>query len=86
MVAELLEYLAENESFASVKGFYSIKPNDVRSVLDELANQIRDLSVDEPIMRRSQVKEKDLASKTSQAISKLSPKEEEVLFRSFKIS
>lgn len=86
IVAELLVHLADHEAFASVKDMPTITAADVQNMLVELADEVRANSGKEPLMRKSQLNQKDLTSRTTQAISKLTPKEEDQLFKSFRIS
>lgn len=86
MVAELLTHLADYEKFASLKGINNVTKIDIQTMLGELAEQVRATSDRQPIVRKSQLSNKDLAQKTSHAISKLTPKEEELLLKSFRIS
>lgn len=84
-VAELLVYLSEHEDFASLKNLKSIQKKDVVDVLRELAGQLQEQANQQPIVRKSQVTNKDLGSKTSTVIAKLTPDEENRLLKSFKI-
>lgn len=86
IVAELLVHLADHEAFVSVKDMPTITAADVQNMLVELADEVRANSGKEPLMRKSQLNQKDLTSRTTQAISKLTPKEEDQLFKSFRIS
>ena len=85
-VAELLAYLAENESFDSLRAVKNVTTDELRELLQDMASQLREKAKDTPIMRKSQLQKKDLAYKTHQVISKLTPQEEEILFKTFKIS
>ena len=85
-VAELLVHLADHESFASLKGLKHVSKSDVQTVLLEIAGNLKESGAQQPLMRKSQLGQKDLAQKTTQAISKLTPKEEEILLKSFRIS
>lgn len=84
-VAELLVYLSDHEDFNSLKGLKTIQKKDVVDVLRELAKQLQTQAEQAPIVRKSQVTQKDLGSKTSTVISKLTPDEENRLLKSFKI-
>lgn len=86
LVSELLVHFADNEAFPSLKDMPSISRGDVQNMLVELAEQVRELGGKEPLMRKSQLSQKDLTPNTTRAIAKLSPKEEEQLFKSFRIS
>lgn len=84
-VAELLRYLSQNEEFVSLKGLKTIQKKDVVELFQELASHLQDQALQQPIVRKSQVSNKDLGSKTSNVISKLTPDEEDRLLKSFKI-
>ena len=84
-VAELLVYLSENEEFASLKTLKAIEKRDVVEVLRELSGQLHAQAEKQPIVRKSQVTNKDLGSKTTNVIAKLTPDEENRLLKSFKI-
>lgn len=86
MVAELLVYLADHDKFESLKGFRDISRADVQNVLEELAEQVQQSGERQPLVRKTQLSDKELAQKTTQVISKLTPREEEILLRSFRIS
>lgn len=86
MVAELLEYMADHEDFADLRGIVNLSKSDIQTVLTELAQQVRAQGGKEPLLRRSQINQSDLTANVSQVISKLSPKEEEQLLRSFRIA
>lgn len=85
-IAELLIHLAEHETFPSLKGTKNFSDADVKEIFNDMAGQLMEESKDIPIMRKSQVKQQDLPYKTHKVISKLSPQEEEILFKTFKIS
>lgn len=86
MVAELLIYLADNENFDSLKGLKTISKQDVVALLQDMAGQLKEHSLKQPLMRKSHVKQEHLTDKTSKVIANLTPQEEDVLFKSFKIS
>lgn len=85
VVAELLVFLAKNEDFSSIKSIKSIQKKDVVEVLQELSDYIQHQSQADPIVRKSSVSSKQLGSKTTQVIAKLTPQEENQLLKSFKI-
>lgn len=85
-VAELLAFLADHESFDSIRTVKNVSSDDIRELFHDMAGQLRDQAKNTPIMRKSQLQQKDLAYKTHQVISKLTPQEEEILFKTFKIS
>jgi hypothetical protein len=86
MVAELLVYLADHENFDSIKTLKNISKQDVVALFQDMAGQLKEHSLKQPLMRKSHVKQEDLTDKTSKVIAKLTPQEEEILFKSFKIS
>ena len=86
MVAELLVYLAENEQFASIKRIKDINRGDVQTLLYEMAEQVKKLSESQAVVSRSEIRSNDLSDTTQEVISNLSPHEETILLRSFKIA
>ena len=85
MVSELLLHLADHERFSSLKPL-NLTKDDIQTMLHEVADQIKEATQDGPVVSRSQIKKKDFASQTSRVISHLSPLEEDILLKSFKIS
>jgi hypothetical protein len=85
-VAELLVYLADQESFGSLKNLKNWSRQEVKTVFVELANHLKEASNKEPMVRRSQLKPEEFGDKTRKLINKLTPEEEDILLRSFKIS
>lgn len=85
-VAELLDFIAQHEEFESVRSIRNVTSDDIQAILREIAGQLREEAKNSPIMRKSQIRQQDLTYKTNQVISKLTPQEEEILFKSFKIS
>lgn len=86
MVAELLVFLAENEQFASIKRIKDISRSDVQTLLHEMAEQVKKLSENQAVVNRSEIRGNDLTDTTQEVISNLSPHEETILLRSFKIA
>lgn len=84
-IAELLVYLADNEEFTSLNGIKSFEKQDVKQVFVELAKKLQEEAEAEPVMRKSQVTQKQWGQNTSKVISELSPNEEKELLKSFKI-
>ena len=84
-VAELLEYLAENEAFDSIQGIKNINSEDVKDVFLELAQGLKD-PLGGPAIKRQSTKSPEFSFNTSQVIEQLSAQEESALFKSFKIS
>jgi len=85
-VAELLIHLAEKENFDSLKGITEFSKKDVQKLFAEIADQLKELSENEPHMRKEHVSQKDLTDNVYKVISRLSPQEENLLFKTFKIS
>lgn len=85
-VCELLLYLAENEEFQSVKSLKGIKKEDVYGVLQEIADQLKqEVTGEEGLNQRPHYPDFNLSPKAMALISSLSPREEMLLFKSFKI-
>lgn len=86
MVAELLTHLADHEKFASLKGLRDISPSDVQELFYELSSSLKENSQNQPVVSRAAVNKKDFSATTNQVISHLSPNEEDMLLKSFKIA
>ncbi len=83
-ICELLEYLADNETFASVKGLEEFKVDDVKNLLKKIASEIDDQVVEEvQAAQKPQYSQYNLSPKALSLISCLSPREEMLLFKSF---
>lgn len=84
--AELLEFLAENESLESVRKILdgSIKITEVRSLFRELADGLRREAAEEAgDFNFNSQKERSLSKGTKEIISYLSPREERTLLSAF---
>ena len=85
-VAELLYFLADNEDFSSLKNLKGmVSKNEVMEVLKEIADQIKIQATEEDPVQKPDYTEQNLSPKALSLISCLSPREEMLLFRSFKI-
>lgn len=85
-VSELLIYLADNEDFKSLKGVSAFTQSDVRRILRELAQQLKEEeNLETNNEKRPQYDDLELSSQAMALISSLSPREELLLFKSFKI-
>ncbi|MCP5464948.1 MAG: hypothetical protein H7A33_07995 [Deltaproteobacteria bacterium] len=85
-VAELLIHLAQNENFSSLKNIGAFTKKDVTAILNDLASDLKEQASKQPLTTRESVKQSDLTDNVHRVISKLSPQEESILFKSFKIS
>lgn len=85
-VAELLIYLADHERFESLKGLGEFSQKEVKNLFYEMANQLKEVSQKQPLVRRTAVNDRDLTDNIHKVITNLSPYEENVLFKSFRIS
>jgi len=85
-VAELLIYLAENENFSSLKAISGFTKKEVSNVLGELADQLKVYAANQPIVKKESMKKTELAENASRVIANLTPHEESVLLRSFRIA
>lgn len=84
-VSELLLYLAENEDFSSTKSIgSSFSKKEIKNILKEIAEQIKDSGFEEEAPRAN-YSDQSLSPKALSLISCLSPREEMLLFKSFKI-
>ena len=84
-VAELLEFLADHESFESINKIKNITPDDVHELMQELASGLRKPEFDKTIIQREAARKPEFSFNTSQVLDKLSAQEEDALFKSFKI-
>lgn len=84
-LAELLLYLAENEEFQSVKRLKGFSVADVKGVMMALAEQIKKIKPEPEGPHRPQYDKLQLSPKALALLSSLSPREEMLLFRSFKV-
>lgn len=84
-VSELLFYLAEKEEFSSVKKIQGINKKDVVEILKEIAVQLKNEMADEGPNQKSNAEGFNLSPKALSLVSCLSPREELLLFKSFKI-
>jgi hypothetical protein len=85
-VAELLLYLAEHESFQSVKALKEFTRSDVTNILKELAANLQEFSRNSTWIKRQSLSRRNIPDTLHSVIANLSPKEEETLWKSFKIS
>lgn len=85
-VAELLIYLADNDKFDSLKNLKEFSKGDVTNVLRELADQLKTVAATQPVLKKENVRQKDLTDNINRVVGKLTPHEENLLFKSFKIS
>lgn len=84
-VCELLVFLAENEEFPSVKALKNLSTEEVSQALTELAEGLRSEAAAEEPAAKANYNTRELSEKTLNLIGSLSPKEEMLLFKSFKI-
>lgn len=84
-VTELLLFLAENESFASLSALKGLTVEDVQEVIREIAFQLKEEVTEEGPDQRPQYSSFKLSPKAMALISTLSPREEMLLFKSFKL-
>lgn len=85
-VAELLLYLAEHESFQSIKALKEFTRSDVVNILREMAAHLQEFSRNSMWIKRQSLNRRDIPDALHRVIANLSPKEEETLWKSFKIS
>lgn len=84
-VCELLLYLAEHEEFESLKSLKAFTKEEMQEVLREIAIQLKEELTDEGGSQRPHYQEYNLSPKALSLISCLSPREELLLFKSFKL-
>lgn len=84
-VCELLFYLAEKEDFSSIKKLKGFNQEEVAEIIRELAIQLKNQVADEGPNQKANSEEFNLSPKALSLISCLSPREELLLFKSFKL-
>ncbi|MBI2339890.1 MAG: hypothetical protein HYU99_05950 [Deltaproteobacteria bacterium] len=84
-VCELLFYLAENEEFPSLAKLKTFTKSEVAEIIKEIAFQLKGEMADEGPRQKLNSANFDLSSKALSLISCLSPREEQLLFKSFKL-
>lgn len=86
MVCEFLLLLAEKGDFSKITDEFSdIRESDIHLILKEVSEFIRKKMVEEVPQQRPQYSQLNLSSKAMSVVSCLSPREEMILFKSFKI-
>lgn len=83
-VCELLLYLAEYEDFESIKRLNGLKKEMVREIFQEIAAQLRQ-EMNSETTARPDYSHLNLSSEALSIISSLSPREEMLLFKSFRL-
>lgn len=83
-VCELLIHLAEHEDFKSIKAL-GLKEDDVRDVLHEMAAQLKLAITAETSGTRPDYSQLNLSTEAMSLLSSLSPREEMLLFKSFRL-
>ncbi len=84
-VYELLTYLAENEDFSSLETLKSFSKKEVVEILKEIALGLKEEMNTEEVGARPSLSDTNLSPKTISVLSSLSPKEELLLFKTFKV-
>ncbi len=84
-VGELLTYLADNEKFESVKQLGEMSPNQVKDILRVIAAELKKSDVMDSAYNKADVGSFELSSQAMKLVSCLSPREETILFKSFKL-
>lgn len=84
-VSELLNYLAEHEEFTSMNALRAFSKQEIREVLYEISRQLKSEVIEEGPHQRPHYPDYHLSPKALALISCLSPREEMLLFKSFKL-
>ena len=84
-VCELLCFLAEHEDFGSLKELKGLSKEEVAEIFMEIVLHLREDMIDEGPNHRLDHSGFNLSPKSLSLISCLSPREEMLLFRSFKL-
>lgn len=85
-VAELLMYLADHEDFKSLKGLKTFSSSEVSSLFREMAKNLQEYALNQPLMAKDDLDQKEISGNLSRVVSHLTPQEENLLFKSFRIS
>jgi len=86
MVCELLVLLSEKGDFSRISSEYKdLKDSDIRLVLKEISDYMSKRLIEETPSSRPQYGQLNLSQKAMSVVSCLSPREEMILFKSFKI-
>lgn len=83
--SELLLYLVEHEDFPSLKGLKTFSKEEVIEILKEISLMLKEASVQEAGFQKADVSGFELSSQALSLISCLSPREETILFKSFRL-
>ncbi len=84
-VCELLLFLADHEDFSSLQATEGFHKKDVKDVLKQIAAQLRHELAEDLPPQRPQYNQLSLSTKAMSLVSCLSPREEMLLFKSFKV-
>jgi len=84
-VAELLNFLADHEKFESIKQLGEVSSSQVKDILRTISAQLKDSEVADSTYNKADVGSFELSSQAMQLVSCLSPREETILFKSFKL-
>jgi hypothetical protein len=84
-VTELLTYLAEQENFKSFSTAHGFDKEEIKEVLLEIAVQLKKEASEEMPNQRVNYNEFELSPKALSLISCLSPREEMLLFKTFRL-
>lgn len=84
-VVELLNFLADYEKFESVKQLGEMSTNQVKDILRTIATQLKDTEVADSTYNKADIGSFELSSQAMKLVSCLSPREETILFKSFKL-
>lgn len=84
--SELLMYLAEHEEFSSVRKLRELGQDEVRGILRDVAENLKQEAGKQPLVSRKQLRPRDLPNRLSKVIENLTPQEENTLFKTFRIS
>ena len=84
VVAELLLHLAENEDFSSIKSLKAFTKEEVVEILNEISIGLKN-EITLEAGPKVDFNNFDLSTQAQSLISCLSPREEMILFKSFKI-
>ncbi len=85
-VAELFLYLADHEKFTSLAKLKEFSRADVSGIFREIAEQLLEHVKNVPAISKKSFRGNDIPDSLNKVIANLSPYEENILFKSFKIS
>lgn len=85
-IAELLIYLADHEKFSSLAKLKEFTRAEVSQIFRDMADQLLEHAKNQPLVNKQALRNQEIPDSLNKVIANLSPYEENILFKSFKIS